>query len=99
MLRPRDIHEAVERARTEHATDEWKQRYAVRAGIEGTIHQAVATTGIRRSRYLGLPKTHLAHVFTATAINLIRLDAWWTGSLPGQTRTSHLTKLGLALAA
>ncbi|MCU1662698.1 MAG: putative transposase, partial [Pseudonocardia sp.] len=63
----------------------------------GTIHQAVATTGIRRSRYLGLPKTHLAHVFTATAINLIRLDAWWTGSLPGQTRTSHLTKLALRL--
>jgi hypothetical protein len=35
MLRPRDIHEAVERARTEHTTDEWKQRYAVRAGIDG----------------------------------------------------------------
>jgi transposase len=99
MLRPRDIHDAVERARTEHTTDEWKQRYAIRAGIEGTIHQAVATTDIRRSRYLGLPKTHLAHVFTATAINLIRLDAWWTGTSPGRTRTSHLTKLGLALAA
>jgi hypothetical protein len=39
---------------------EWKQRYATRAGVEGTIHQAVAATGIRRSRYLGLPKTHLA---------------------------------------
>jgi Transposase DDE domain len=99
MLRPRDIHEAVERARTEHTTDEWKQRYAVRAGVEGTIHQAVATTGIRRSRYLGLSKTHLAHVFTAAAINVIRLDAWWTGSAPGRTRTSHLTKLSVALAA
>lgn len=99
MLRPRDIHEAVEQTRTEQTTDEWKQRYAVRAGVEGTIHQAVTTTDIRRSRYLGLPKTHLAHVFTATAINLIRLDAWWTTTPPGRTRTSHLTTLGLTLAA
>jgi hypothetical protein len=83
----------------EQATDEWKQRYAVRAGVEGTIHQAVTTTGIRRSRYLGLPKTHLAHVFTAVAINLIRLDAYWTGTTPGRTCTSHLTKLSLTLAA
>jgi hypothetical protein len=99
MLRPRDIHEMVERTRTEHTTDEWKQRYAIRAGVEGTIHQAVATTDIRRSRYLGIAKTHLAHVFTAVAINLTRLDAWWTGTSPGRTRTSNLTKLSLALAA
>ncbi|MEV0053750.1 hypothetical protein AB0H34_25025, partial [Saccharopolyspora shandongensis] len=58
----------------------------------------VAATGIRRSRYLGLPKTHLAHVFTATAINLIRLDAWWTQTPPGKTRTSHLARLDLTLA-
>jgi hypothetical protein len=99
MLRPREIHEMVEQARTAQTTQEWKQRYATRAGVEGTIHQATATTGIRRSRYHGLPKTHLAHVFTATAINLIRLDAWWTGTPPGQTRTSHFTTLSLTLAA
>ncbi|MEU5847914.1 IS1182 family transposase [Saccharopolyspora shandongensis] len=99
MLRPRDIHDTVERARTEQTTDEWKQRYAIRAGVESTIHQAVAATGIRRSRYVGLPKTHLAHVFAATAINLIRLDAWWTAARPGNTRTSHLARLDLTLAA
>ncbi|WP_223838678.1 transposase [Saccharopolyspora pogona] len=76
MLRPREIHDTVEHARAEQTTDEWKQRHATRAGVEGTIHQAVAATGIRRSRYLGLAKTHLAHVIAATAINLIRLDAW-----------------------
>ncbi len=71
-----------EQARAAQRTEEWKQRYAVRAGIEGTIHQATATTGLRRSGYLGLAKTHLAHVITATAINLIRLDAWWTATPP-----------------
>jgi transposase len=99
MLRPREIHEMVEQARAAQTTEEWKQRYAIRAGVEATIHQATATTGIRRSRYHGLPKTHLAHVITATAINLIRLDAWWTETPPGQTRTSHLTRLGASLAA
>jgi len=78
MLRPRHLHQAVQATRAEQATSDWKQRYAIRAGVEGTIHQAVAVTGVRRSRYVGLAKTHLAHVFAATAINLIRLDAWWT---------------------
>jgi hypothetical protein len=89
----------VEQARAAQTTEQWKQRYAIRAGVEGTIHQATAATGLRRSRYLGLPKTHLAHVITATAINLIRMDAWWTGTPPGRTRTSHLATLGSSLAA
>ena len=55
-------------------------------------------------RKLGLPvppaiDRHLAHVITATAINLIRLDAWWTATPPGRTRTSHLATLGAPLAA
>lgn len=99
MLRPREIHEAVEQARTEQNTDEWKERYAVRAGVEGTIHQAVAVTGIRRSRYTGLAKTNLANIFAATALNLIRLDAWWTASPLDRDRTSHLARLDLTLTA
>jgi hypothetical protein len=99
MLRPKDIHDTVEHARTEQITDEWKQRYATRAGVEGTIHQAVAVTDVRRSRYIGLPKTRLSHVFAATAINLIRLDAWWTSTTPTRPRITHLARLDLSLAA
>jgi Transposase DDE domain len=73
--------------------------YAIRAGVEGTIGQAVTVTGTRRARYRGLHKTHLEHVFSATALNLIRLDAWWNGHPLDHTRTSHLTHLKLALAA
>ena len=50
----------------------------------------------RRTRYAGLRKTALAHVLTATAINLIHIDAWWTGQPLAPTRTSHLAALGLA---
>ncbi|MGI8305844.1 hypothetical protein [Saccharopolyspora hattusasensis] len=35
----------------------------------------------------------------ATAINLVRLDAWWTGTPLGNTRTSHLAALDFELAA
>ena len=78
-LRPRDLHEALAAARAEQATAQWKARYAARAGVEGTMRQATHVTGIRRARYLGLPKTQLEHTIAATAINMIRLDAYWTG--------------------
>ena len=78
-LRSRDLHEALVAARAEQATAQWKARYAARAGVEGTMRQATHVTGIRRARYLGLPKTQLEHTIAATAINMIRLDAYWTG--------------------
>ena len=98
-LRPRHLHEALQAARAEQATDDWNARYRTRAGIEGTISQAVTITGIRHARYTGIAKVHLEHVFAATAINLIRLDAWWTDTPVARTRTTHLARLDLALAA
>ena len=56
-------------------------------------------TGTRRARYRGLPKTKLEHVFSAVALNLIRLDAYRNGHPLDRTRTSHLALLDLALAA
>ncbi|MEU5324595.1 transposase [Streptomyces sp. NPDC021056] len=50
-VRPQDQDALLERVRAEQNTDEWKARYAARAGVEGTIHQAVAVSGIRRTRY------------------------------------------------
>jgi hypothetical protein len=65
---------------------------AARAGVEGTMRQATHVTGIRRARYLG-------HTIAATAINMIRLDAYWTGHPLDRTRTSHLARLDFTLAA
>ena len=94
--RPRPVHEAITAARTEQASDTWRRKYRIRAGVEGTIAQATHVTGIRRARYLGLPKTRLEHNAAAAAINLIRLDAWWTGQPLDRTRTTHLQRLDLA---
>ncbi len=95
-VRPQDQDAVVERVRAEQTTEEWKAVYAIRSGVEGTVHQAVTATGTRRTRYTGLGKTALARILTATAVNLLRLDAWWTGQPLAPTRTSHLAALDLA---
>jgi hypothetical protein len=98
-LRPRHIHEAVLAARAAQDTPAFKDRYRARAGAEGTIAQATHVTGIRRARYLGLDKTRLEHLAAATAINCIRLDAWYAGKPLDRTRTTHLQRLDLTPAA
>jgi hypothetical protein len=98
-LRPRDVQQALDDARAEQTTDAFKAKYALRAGVEGTIHQAIAVTDMRQARYRGRKKVHLEHVLSAVALNLIRLDHWWNGHPVDRTRTSHLARLELALAA
>jgi transposase len=99
FIRPRELHEAVAAARAEQDTAQWKDRYKARAGIEGTMRQCTHVTGIRRARYTGLGKTRLEHLAAATAINVIRLDAWYSGNPIDRTRTTHLQRIDLAPAA
>jgi hypothetical protein len=98
-IRPRQIHETVQRARVRQDSTGFQRSYRLRAGVEGTISQAVTMAGIRHARYHGLPKTHLQNAFTAIAINLTRIDAYLHDIPLDRTRTSHLTRLDLALAS
>jgi transposase len=95
-LLTREQHEVLARQRAEQQTPQWKARYDIRAGVEGTISRAVRATRLRRTPYHGQPKTHLASILSATAVNLIRADAWLNGTPPGTTRVSHLARLNLA---
>ncbi len=97
-LLPRDLAEAQAAARAAETTIPFKADYARRAGVEGTMHQA-ASHGARRARYRGLPKTRLDHVYMACALNLLRLEAFWTGNPLDRRRTSHLARLELGLVA
>jgi transposase len=76
-VRPQAEYETLKRARDRQETDEFKTKYKKRAGIEGTISQGTRSFDLRRSRYLGLAKTHLQHLAIAAAINLTRLVTWW----------------------
>jgi transposase len=86
-------HEALQARRAAQQTPEFRQQYATRAGIEATHSQGVRRMGLRRARYDGLPKTHLQHVLTAVAINLVRIDAWLLGQSAGATYQSPLALL------
>ncbi|GAC1407243.1 MAG: hypothetical protein NVSMB49_27080 [Ktedonobacteraceae bacterium] len=88
MVRPQAQFEAIQAARHRQHTQEFKDRYAIRAGIEGTISQGVRAFDLRRSRYIGQGKTHVQHMITATAINCSRLLAWLMGVPLDGTRVS-----------
>jgi transposase len=92
-LQAREQYEALQAARQRQTTEAFQQQYAARAGIESAHEQAIRRCGLRRSRYVGLAKTHLQHIITATAINLVRVAAWLEGTPRAQTRRSAFAAL------
>lgn len=92
-LRPQATHEALQAARQRQQTDAFRQQYHKRAGIEGTISQGTRAFALRRSRYIGLAKTHLQHILTAAAMNITRLVAWLQETPRSQTRRTRFARL------
>jgi transposase len=92
-LRPQAQHLALQQARQQQQSDDFKHRYATRAGIEGTLSQGVCAFGLRSCRYKGLAKTRLQHVITATAMNVFRIINWLQEQPFASTRTSHFARL------
>jgi transposase len=95
-LHPRVAHEALLQARQRQHTAAFKVVYAQRAGVEGPMSQAAVARGMRRTRYIGLAKTHLQPLLTAAAINLTRVVAWWWEKPRAKTRRSPFAALAPA---
>ena len=95
-VRPQAQHEALQAARRRQQTRAFTKQYALREGIEATISQGVRAFGLRRSRYLGLAKTHLQHLGIAAGINVVRAVAWLDGDELAPTRVSAFQRLYLA---
>jgi transposase len=93
---PREVHELQLANRAAQNTKDWQRDYKRRAGVEGTMNQAANTAGLRKARYRGLKKIQLEHALAATAINLTRLDAYFTGHPLDHGHTSHLIRLEAA---
>jgi transposase len=83
-------------ARRYQESPEFKQEYARRAGMEGTVSAAVRSHHARRSRYLGQAKSELQAFLTAIAINIQRSARWLLGERPAQTRPPGLSCLAPA---
>jgi len=71
---PRELRDLQLRVRAEQQTTEWKIRYAVRSGVEGTVNEFAHGHGMRHCRYRGQSKAHVQHVLTAIAVNIERLS-------------------------
>lgn len=95
-LYDRAHYQTQQQARARQASEAFKQAYAKRSGVEGTISQAAFALGMRRSRYRGQAKTHFQHLVTAAAINLKRVMDWTSGVPRSQTYRSHFARLETA---
>ena len=92
-IRPKEQYEALQAAREREGTVEFKAQYTKRAGIEGTISRAVRTCEVRRSRYMGLTRTHLHHLLSATSLSFLRVGEWLMGITKPKTRRSPFARL------
>ena len=92
-VRPQAEHAALQAARAHQQTAEFRQDYAVRAGVEGTLSQGVAVSGLRRARYIGKARTHLQHILTGAALNLVRVMDWLAEVPRAVTRKSRFAGL------
>nr|WP_165423193.1 transposase [Ktedonosporobacter rubrisoli] len=92
-VRPQAQHEALQAARRRQKTSAFARQYVLREGVEATMSQGVRAFGMRRSRYIGLAKTHLQHLGIAAAINLVRVGAWLGGEDLTPTRFSAFQRL------
>jgi transposase len=77
----------------QQATEEGRNEYKQRAGVEGTLSQGVRRSDLRHCRYIGLAKTHLQHVATAVAMNVVRVANFLNEIPLAPTRKSRIARL------
>ena len=94
-VRPQAHHEAIQAARQRQETTAFKAQYALRAGVESSFSQGTRRFDLRRSRYIGLARTHLQQLLTATAMNIVRLVDWLRDKPLGEKRrkVGHFARL------
>jgi transposase len=97
-VRPQAEHAALQAARAHQQTAEFRQDYAVRAGVEGTLSPGVAGSGLRQARYIGRARTHLQHILTGAALNLVRVMDWLAEVPRAVTRKSRFAALAAGSA-
>jgi transposase len=95
-LRPQPAQAALHARRQEQTTPAFQARYAARAGIEGTLSEAVRVADLRHARYRGFPKLTLQHVLIALALNFHRLADWWAARPRARSRTPRFVPLARA---
>lgn len=94
-LIPEHAYLALQEARKRQLQPDFPEKYTRQAGIEGTLSQPICALGLRQTRYIGLPKTHLHHILIAAALNIIRIVSWLDEIPRARTRISHFAALAV----
>ncbi len=92
-MTPQALFIPLQAARQRETTAAFHTLYNQRAGIEGTISQAVNACEARQARYIGLAKTTVQQLATAVALNFKRLFAWLNREPLAPTRRSPFAAL------
>jgi hypothetical protein len=95
-IHPEPVHEArmnAHRAQQGENAESWAKVYNIRAGIEGTVSQAVRGPDLRHSRYRGLDKAHVQNVMIGMALNITRLGAHYQAAPPPARRPTRIHQL------
>lgn len=92
-LRTETAHRTIQAARERQETPEFAEQYRARAGVEGTISQAVRVCQVRQARYLGLAKLRLQHILSAAALNVVRVTDWLEDPTMATTRHAPFLRL------
>ena len=63
--------------------------------MESSLSQGIRRFDLRQSRYRGLARTHLQHLLTAAAMNVVRVIAWLRDEPLGERRQKpgHFVRL------
>jgi transposase len=94
ILQPNEqTYRALQQAREREQTPAFRTLYTKRAGVEGTMAQAVRTAEMRRARYIGSKKLRLQAFLTATALNVLRACEWLRRGKHSSTPVSRFAKL------
>jgi transposase len=93
FVQSRAEHEVLQTARTEQQTEMFRAEYALRAGVESLMSQGMRAFELRKARYIGCARTHLQHILTAVAINIVRFIAWIREPRPTPPRSSAFARL------
>lgn len=92
VLPPQAHYEALQQMRGQIDSEEGAKEYRKRAGIEGSLSQGIRRSDLRHARYRGLSKTHLQHLATAAALNLLRVVVHLQGMPLARTRVSRFAQ-------
>lgn len=77
---PQERHELLQAVRVRQQTEEFKNIYHRRAGIEGPSRKRPVTRAYGDLVLLVWGKTHLQHLLSAVATNILRFVQWRTGT-------------------